>query len=110
MLGQVKLRQEQYGAAVDALSRAAQLNPQEAEIQNFLGIALSHQGLRMPAETALRRAILLEPGYGSAHNNLAVIYLNQNPPMVELARWHYQRALTAGHPRNPELEKALETK
>ena len=110
VLGQVKLREEQYGAAVDALSRAAQLNPQEAEIQNFLGIALSHQGLRMPAETALRRAILLEPGYGSAHNNLAVIYLNQNPPMVELARWHYQRALAAGHPRNPELEKALETK
>jgi Flp pilus assembly protein TadD len=110
VLGQVKMRQEKYDDAVDALSRSAQLNPQSAEAQNFLGIALSHKGLRLPAETALRKAITLEPGYGSAHNNLAVIYLNQNPPMVALARWHYQKALAAGAAKNPELEKALEEK
>jgi hypothetical protein len=27
---------------------------------------------------------------------------------VELARWHYQKALAVGHPRNPELEKMLD--
>lgn len=110
VLGQVKMRQEKYDEAVDALSRAAQLDSKSAEVQNFLGIALSHKGLRLPAETALRKAIMLEPGYGSAHNNLAVIYLNQNPPMVELARWHYKKALAAGSSKNPELEKALEEK
>jgi tetratricopeptide (TPR) repeat protein len=110
VLGQIKLRQQKSDEALDELSHAAQLNPQSAEIQNFLGIALSHKGLRGPAETALRKAIQLEPGYGTAHNNLAVIYLNQNPPMVELARWHYQKALAAGHPQNPELEKALNAK
>ncbi len=110
VLGQVRSRQGKYDEAVDELSRAAQLNPQSAEIQNHLGIALSHKGLRVPAERALRKAIQLEPGYGSAHNNLAVIYLNQQPPMVELARWHYQKALAAGHPKNPELEIALEAK
>ena len=32
------------------------------------------------------------------------------PPLVELARWHYQKALAAKHPRNPDLEKMLDEK
>jgi len=108
ILGQVKFRQEKYDEALDALSRAAKLDPQNAEIQNYLGITLSEKGLRGPAETALRRAVQLEPGYGNAHHNLAVIYLTQNPPLVELARWHYQKALAAGHPRTASLEKMFE--
>jgi Flp pilus assembly protein TadD len=110
ILGYLRFRQEKFDEALDALSRAAKLNPQNAEIQNYLGVTLSHKGLRGPAETALRKAIQLEPNYGSAHNNLAVIYVTQQPPLVELARWHYQQALAAGHPRNPELEKMLEEK
>ena len=110
ILGYVKFRQEKYDDALDALSRAAKLNPSNAEIQNYLGVTLSHKGLRGPAETALRKAITLDPGYGSAHNNLAVIYATQKPPSLELARWHYQKALAAGHPRNEELEKSLNEK
>ena len=107
ILGYLRFRQEKYDEAVDALGRAAKFNPQSAEIQNYLGVALSHQGQRGPAETALRTAIQLDPAYGSAHNNLAVIYLTQQPPLVELARWHYQKALTTGHPRNQDLEKMI---
>jgi Tfp pilus assembly protein PilF len=55
----------------------------------------------------LRKAIQLDPGYGAAHNNLAVIYLSEKPPMAGLARWHYQKALDNGQPRNPDLEKML---
>jgi hypothetical protein len=29
---------------------------------------------------------------------------------VELARWHYQKALAAGQPHNPDLEKLLDEK
>ena len=68
---------------------------------------MSHKGLRAQAETALRKAIELDPNYGAAHNNLAVIYLGEKPPMAELARWHYQKALDLGQPRNPDLEKML---
>ena len=93
---------------MESLSRAAQLDPEDARTQNYLGIALSQKGLRKPAETALRRAVLLQPGYGEAQNNLAVIYATQEPPFLELARWHYQRALASGHPKNAELEKMLE--
>ncbi|MFM2081755.1 MAG: repeat containing protein [Verrucomicrobiota bacterium] len=107
-LGNLRFRQGKYDAALDALSNAAQLNPNDAEIQNFLGVTLSQKGQRAAAEAALRKAIQLDPQYGSAHNNLAVIYLTQNPPQIELARWHYQKALAAGQPRNADLEKMMD--
>lgn len=107
ILGYLKFRQEQYDAAFDALSRAAKLDPKNPEIQNYLGVTLSHKGMREPAEAALRKAIQLDPNYASAHNNLAVYYATQKPPLMGLARWHYNRAVSLGHPRNPELEKLI---
>jgi Flp pilus assembly protein TadD len=109
-LGRLEFLREKYDEALDALSRAAKLDPRNPEIQNYLGVALSHKGLRTQAETALRKAIQLDPNYGPAHNNLAVIYISQLPPLVELARWHYQKALDAGQPHNPDLEKMLDAK
>jgi hypothetical protein len=108
ILGYLKFRQEKYDEALDALSRAAKLDPQNAQIQNYLGITLGQKGMRGPAETALRKAIQLEPNHASAHHNLAVIYLTQKPALVELAKWHYQKALANGHPRNSDLEKLLD--
>jgi tetratricopeptide (TPR) repeat protein len=109
-LGHLEFLREKYDEALDALSRAARLDPRNPEIQNYLGVTLSHKGLRKQAETALRKAIQLDPNYGPAHNNLAVIYISQQPPLVELARWHYQKALDAGQPHNPDLEKILDAK
>jgi tetratricopeptide (TPR) repeat protein len=108
--GYLKIRQEKYDDAVGALSRAAKLDPQNPVIENYLGVALGHKGLREQAETALRKAVEIAPDYGAAHNNLAVIYINEQPPMPELARLHYQKALAAGEPRNPDLEKILAEK
>ncbi len=108
VLGRLKFAQKQYDAAIDAFSRTAKLDPQDAQAQNFLGLALSEKGLRGPAETALRKAIQIDPNCADAHNNLAVVYLTQQPPAAALAQWHYKRALAAGHPHNPELEKMLD--
>jgi tetratricopeptide (TPR) repeat protein len=108
VLGHLKFEQKDYDQALDALSQAAKAAPEDAEIQNFLGITLSQKGLRGPAETALRKAIQIDPNYGNAHNNLAIVYISEQPPLVELARWHYQKALAAGQPHNLELEKMLD--
>ena len=105
--GYLKFRQQKFDEALDALSRAAKLDPENPQIQNYLGVTLSHKGLQAQAETALRKAIELAPNYGPAHNNLAVIYLGEKPPAPGLARWHYQKALDLGLPRNPDLEKTL---
>ncbi len=108
--GRIQFAEAKYDEALDALSRAAKLDPQNPDIENYLGVTLAQKGLRTQAETALRRAVQLDPNYGAAHNNLAVIYLTQQPPMVELARWHYEKALAAGQPHNPALEKMLAEK
>jgi len=109
-LGYLKFRQEKYDDACNVLSRAAGIDAHNPEIQNYLGVTLSHKGLRPQAEAALRRAIQLAPNYAPAHNNLAVIYLSQENPVPALARWHYQKAVDSGQPRNPELEKMLADK
>ncbi len=109
-LGYLKFKQAKYDEALDALSRAAKLDPGNPEIQNYLGVTLSNKGLRSQAEAALRKAIGLNPNYADAHYNLAVIYIGQTPPLVELARWHYQKSLQSGHPHTPELEKMLAEK
>jgi Flp pilus assembly protein TadD len=110
VLGRIQFSEAKYDEALDALSRAAKIDPQSPDIENYLGVTLAQKGLRTQAETALRRAVQLDPNYGAAHNNLAVIYLTQQPPMVELARWHYEKALAAGQPHNTALEKMLAEK
>jgi tetratricopeptide (TPR) repeat protein len=110
VLGRIQFSEAKYDESLDALSRAAKLDPQNPDIENYLGVTLAQKGLRTQAETALRRAVQLDPNYGAAHNNLAVIYLTQQPPMVELARWHYEKALADGQPHNPALEKMLAEK
>ncbi len=110
LTGVLRYQQGNMDQAVDALSRAAKRDTRNAETQNYLGLALSRKGMRLPAETALRKALEIQPGYASAHYNLAVIYLAQQPPSAELARWHYQKAVASGHPRNADLEKTLENR
>ena len=108
LMGILRFRQDNYEEALTVLSRSAKLDPNNAETQNYLGIVLSQKGQREAAEAALRRAVQLAPNNRDAHHNLAVVYARQNPPFPALARFHYQKALAAGHARNPELEKLLE--
>lgn len=107
LTGMLRFQQGKYDEALDALSRSAQLDPKNAETQNYLGITLSQQGQREGAETALRKAVTLNPNYAGAHHNLAVVYATQKPPFLELARYHYNKALALGQAGNPDLEKQL---
>lgn len=107
LMGLLRFRQGKFDQAFDLLSQAAQLNPDNPYTQNYLGVTLNQRGQRKPAETALRRAIALDPNYGEAHANLAAVYALQQPPFLELARWHYEKALALGAKKNPEIEKLL---
>jgi Flp pilus assembly protein TadD len=110
ILGILRFRQGKYDEALEALGHSAKIDPQNAEVQNYLGLTLSEKGMRVPAEAALRKAIQLQPSYAGAHYNLAVVYATQQPPATELARWHYQKAIAAGHPHNADLEKKFESR
>jgi Flp pilus assembly protein TadD len=108
--GILKFRQDKYDDALDALSRSAKLDPNNAETQNYLGITFSQKGQREAAEAALRKSIQISPDYASAHHNLAIVYATQTPPFTALAKYHYQKAVLLGHPKNPELEKMFNDK
>ncbi len=108
LMGSLKLSQEKYDEALDSLSQAVQITPDNPMAQFNLGRALSFKGNLKAAETAFRKAITLKPNWGDAHYQLAVIYLTGNPPFIELAKWHYQKSITGGMPRNFEFEKRLD--
>ena len=98
LLGTLRYRQKKYEEARDYLAKAVKLNPEDANAQHFLGSALNNLGQRKAAETALRKAL---------HHNLAVVYATQKPPFTALAKFHYEKALAAGHTKNAELQKIL---
>jgi tetratricopeptide (TPR) repeat protein len=74
---------------------------------NYLGIAAGRKGWSDVAEQELRRAVQLNPDYADANFNLAVLYLARTPPLIELARRHYQQALDLGAVRDGALEARL---
>ena len=107
LLGILRYRQDKLDEALDALSRSAKYNATNAGTQNYLGCVLTDKGLRSAAETAFRKALASDPNYPDAHFNLALVYAQDKPPSLELARWHYQKAVELGHPKNSKLEKLL---
>lgn len=109
-LGGLKLRQEKFDEAFDFLSRSAAIDPNKANTQLFLGQVLIQQGNRGPAESALRKAIQLKPGWGDPHYLLAVLYATQEGEMTGLARYHYKQAVSGGVARNTELEALMNKK
>ena len=110
LMGRLRLLQDKYDQALDALSLSAKVVPDDPRTQYWLGKVLVQKGQRIAAETALRRAVQLRPGWGEAHYSLAMVYATQQPPFKELAQWHYQKAVTGGYPRNVDFEKLIEEK
>ncbi len=107
--GLLEFRLKKYDDALKTLSQAAEANPESALTQNYLGVTLSQKGMRKQAERAFRKAIQIDPNYAEAHYNLAVLYARQEPAFPALARYHYEKAVAGGQPRNPELEKIIAT-
>jgi len=89
------------------LTRAVALDPRNAEAHNYLGVVLNQKGWGAAGEQEIRRAIEINPQYADAHFNLAVIYAKQRTPDIELAKYHYRKALDLGAPPDPQLEALL---
>ncbi len=107
LLGVLRFRQQRLDEALDALSLSAKYNPTNSGTQNYLGCVLADKGLRPAAETAFRKALVCDPNNPEPHFNLAFVYAEAKPPSLEMARWHYKKALDLGHPKSQELEQLL---
>jgi tetratricopeptide (TPR) repeat protein len=107
-LGMLYYEQSKYDDALAALSRSALVEPKNAVVHNYLAATIGAKGWTDGAELELQKALELDPAYGEAHFNLAVLYLQRNPPAIELARRHYARARDLGQPADPLVEKTLD--
>lgn len=107
LLGIVYYDQEKLDHALAALAQAVVLAPKDPRTHHYLGVTIGRKGWYSGAEEEMRKAIELQPGYTEAHFNLAVFYLQRNPPAVELARRHYQKALDLGAAPDAEVARLI---
>lgn len=107
LLGMVRVHQDQPDQALAALAQAQLLAPKNAKVHNYLGVAIGRKRWFDGAEAELQLAISLDPNYADAHFNLALIFLQRDPPNLALARRHYQIALKLGAVPDPDIAKKL---
>lgn len=93
--------------AISCFTRAIHEEPADARAHNYLAIASKNLGWIDAAQNELQRAIELNPQYGIAHFNLALLYLDQKPPALELAKRHYEKAVSLGVEKDEIVERRL---
>lgn len=106
-LGILYLERDEPMRSLAAIAQAVVHAPDDPVARNYLGVAAGRNRWFDAAEAELRRAIDLRPDYADAHFNLAVFCLERNPPAVELARRHYQKARELGAAPDRLIEQAL---
>ena len=93
--------------ALSSLARAVHEDPEDARAHNYLAIVANKFGWVATAQAEFEKAIQLKPDYGIAHFNLALSYLDQKPPAVELGRRHYEQAVKLGVEKDEIVERKL---
>jgi Flp pilus assembly protein TadD len=106
-LGMAYDRESATMRAISCLTRAVHENPTDARTRNSLAIVMKKAGWPGAAESELQKALDLDPRYAEAHFNLAVMYLERRPPLVEMARRHYESARQLGAEPDKEMEAQL---
>ena len=106
-LGLVQYERGDIVLAISSLVRAVHEDPADARSRVYLAAVMRDYGWREAALTELERAAQTDPELVDAQFNLAVAYLEESPPRVELARRHYYAALDLGAEASPEIEAIL---
>ncbi|TSA37019.1 MAG: tetratricopeptide repeat protein [Verrucomicrobiaceae bacterium] len=108
-LGMIYMDQEKFDDALAALAQAVLQDPRNPRARNYLGVVIGRKGWIDGAQSELRRSVELDPTYADAQYNLAVFYLEEKPPAIELARRHYYRAIELGAEKDTAIEKVLKS-
>lgn len=106
-LGLLLQKQGDTYRAISCFARAIHEDPEDARGHNFLAITMKDFGWADAAELELQKAIDLKPDYGIAHFNMALMLLERRPPAIELARRHYNKALSLGVAKDEVVERRL---
>src|SRR5690606_31226681 len=108
LLGRVYFLQDKLDQALEKLEAGLTYDPQNAKAHNCVGVISTRKGWVARAERAFVNAVSIDPNYGDAHFNLAVLHATKEQPDAKEAGKHYFRALHLGVPRDATIEEFLE--
>lgn len=105
--GIITWRQGDEKRAMDILEMAINLDNNNAQLHNYIGI-VKHAGGDLPrAAEEFIKAVELDPDHIEAQFNLAVVLATYEPPRLQEAKKYYENALRLGSDRNEVLEEIL---
>lgn len=107
VMGLIYRKEGQFSSASSVLDKAVRLDPNDARLRNYYGIALSDRQRSREAIEQFAKACEIEPGYAEAHFNLAFLLATAAPPRLDEARQHYRTAVALGAARDTDLDKLL---
>jgi len=107
-LGVVYCKQGRFDDAIASLQEAAATDDKDYIAFNYLGICYGEKGQKQDAEESFLRSIGIRDEYPDAHFNLAVLYATAQPPRLEEAKKHYEKALQHGSEPDPSLEQLFQ--
>jgi type IV pilus assembly protein PilF len=91
-LGESLLKEGRPTQALTELNKAVELDPDNAQIRNVLGVAYMEKGMLSEAIQEFRKALDLSPDFVEVHNNLGTALLRQGK--VQEAIKEFNKALT----------------
>lgn len=106
-LGVTHFKQQQWQDSMAAFEKSLDKTPANARARHYLGIISTKLNLPDRAEREFKTALAIDPEYGEAHFNLAVLYATWDPPQWDKARAEYEQALKKGVSPDEALETLL---
>jgi len=107
-LGVTYFKQERWKDAMTYFEKSLAKRPDNASGRHYLGIIATKLNLIERAEREFKTALAIDPTYGEAHFNLAVLYITWDPPQWDKARAEYDEAIKKGVRPDANLEKLLQ--
>lgn len=107
MLAVTFFRRDRLNEAMSSFEKSLELNGKNARARHYLGVITSKMGMIDRAEREFKNALAIDPAYGEADFNLAVLYATKNPPNWTDAKKHYNDAVKKGVKADPAMEKLL---
>jgi len=105
-LGYVNEQKKQFSRALALYNKALSLNPGKARENYHLGSLMVKTGDKRGIDY-FKRAIEIDPHYGSAYNDLAVAYSSMDPPQWKLAEKFAALAQKQGFAVSPDFLQYL---
>ena len=89
--GMANERTGDYTGAVRSYRRGLEIEPENVELLNAIGLSLFQQGKSAEAVVAFEKALAIDPKHWKAHNNLALAAIDIGE--LEVAEAHYRESL-----------------